>query len=184
MLKKIYFFLVLVFSLAFISACSPNDEPSPVPTVATDLPESPTEPLVESIFGPGTFSLTLPDGWDVAGPDPITSDPDRPYESFSLGVDPTSSGGPGMSHVFIANADEWTPEELAQGQCSTCPEPVFESVTIDGKSGVRAEIGGGGVPIVITWYYVEHNGKLFAFAIHDPETLEPLREVIDSIRFE
>lgn len=174
----------LLFCILILAACGSTEEASPSPPSATDIPSSPTEPIAESVFGPGTFTLALPDGWDVAGPDPITSDPDRPYESFSLGEDPNSSGGPGMSHVFIASAQEWTPEELALAQCSTCPEPVFEDVTIDGLPGVRTELGGGGVPIVITWFYVEHNGKLFAFAIHDPETLEPLREVIDSIRFE
>jgi hypothetical protein len=45
----------------------------------------------------------------------------------------------------------------------------------------RTQVGGGGVPFVITWYFVEHNGNLIALAIHDQQTLEPLDAVIQSI---
>ena len=61
--------------------------------------------------------------------------------------------------------------------CSTCPENSFEEVTVGGKPGLRTEIGGGGVPMVITWTFVENQGKLIAFAIHDPQTLAPLNAV-------
>jgi hypothetical protein len=136
------------------------------------------------MFGPGTFSLTLPAGWDVFGPESITTDPSRPYELYLLGVDPSVSGGPGTSRVIVARATEWTPEELAVSQCSTCPPGDFEAVTIAGRPALRTQIGGGGVPFVTTWYFVEHRGNLIAFAIHDPETLEPLSEVIDTIQFD
>jgi hypothetical protein len=136
------------------------------------------------LFGEGTFTLALPEGWDVAGPTVAGNDPDRPYEDWALGTDPTASGGPGTSHVAILDPAQWTAEDFALAQCSACPQNPFEDVVVGGKPARRTQVGGGGVPFTITWYFVEHNGKLIAFAIHDPETLEPLEDVIASIQFE
>jgi hypothetical protein len=77
-----------------------------------------------------------------------------------------------------------TPEDFVRSQCSTCPQNDFEAVMLDGIPALRTDIGGGGVPFAITWYFVEHEGNFIALAIHDPQTLEPLNEVIESIRFE
>jgi hypothetical protein len=160
-------------------ASSPTQVPQP-----TDLPAVSTEEPAQLVFGPGTFSLDLPVGWEIYGPLEVTNDPDRPYEVYQLGEDPSTSGGPGMSIVAIDRTDRWTPEDFVLAQCSTCPNNGFESVTIDGIPALRTEIGGGGVPIMITWYFVEHRGNFIAFTIHDPETLLPLEDVIQSIRFE
>ena len=172
-----------VIGLLILSACSLQRAETPAP-LATDAPAVPTEVEAISVFSPGTFTFSLPEGWDVAGPEIVSDESGHTYESYSLGEDPTASGGPGMSHVIIASADEWTPEKLVLMQCSTCPDNGFEQVTVGGKTGVRTQIGGGGVPMMITWTYVENNGKLIGFAIHDPQTLEPLEQVIDSIIFQ
>jgi hypothetical protein len=37
---------------------------------------------------------------------------------------------------------------------------------------------------MMTWYFVPYQDKLIGFAIHDPETLAPLEEVIQSKQFE
>jgi hypothetical protein len=174
------FFLGLIF----LVACNPGEIVSPVPPSPTDTPSSFSGDSAESVFGPGTFSLALPTGWDVIGPEVTSSDPERPYQLYLLGVDPSVSGGPGTSQVIVASAAKWTPEELAFSQCITCPQNDFITVTIAGQSALRTQIGGGDVPILITWYYVEHKGYLIAFAIHDPETLQPLSEVIETIQFD
>lgn len=175
-MKKFLVPIWLIVGLLILSGCNLN---APAPSV-----QQPTEVTAIPIFGPGTFSLDLPDSWDVAGPNIVTADDGRSYDDYAMGEDPTSSGGPGTSHVIIADAAQWTPEELVLMQCSTCPENGFEEVVVGGKSAQRTEIGGGGVPMMITWTYVENNGKLIGFAIHDPRTLEPLNGVIDSIIFE
>ena len=172
-----------MIGLFILSACG-SQAPEPVEPAPDDLPQEPTEETAIPLFGPGTLSLDLPSGWDVAGPDMVVADDGRSYESYSLGEDPTSSGGPGMSHVIIADASIWTPEELVLMQCSTCPDNGFEPVTVGGKPAVRTQIGGGGVPMMVTWTYVENNGKLIGFAIHDPQTLDPLDGVIETIIFE
>ncbi|MEJ2758140.1 MAG: hypothetical protein P8046_06605 [Anaerolineales bacterium] len=75
-------------------------------------------------------------------------------------------------------------QDLALMQCSTCPDNGFEEVTLGGQPALRTQIGGGGVPFMVTWYYVEHGENLIGIDIHDPETLEPLTSVIESIQFQ
>jgi hypothetical protein len=132
----------------------------------------------------GGFSLDLPDGWRVLDPLTANNDPNRPFALYILGIDPAPSGGPGNSQIVIADPKQWTPEQFAQAQCSTCPASPFENVTLGGEPAQRTQVGSGGVPFTITWYFVEHNGKLIALAIHDPETLKPLDDVIQSIQFQ
>jgi hypothetical protein len=177
-------------TLFLLGACNTQPDvtkdplPTDLPSVPTEEPPIPIDEPAQRVFGPGTFSLDLPEGWDIFGPIEVTNDPDRPYEAYHLGEDPTSSGGPGVSIVAIDRTAKWTPEDFVLSQCSTCPQNPFESVTLDGIPALRTEIGGGGVPIMITWYFVEHRGNFIAFALHDPETLEPLEETIETIQFE
>lgn len=184
MSHRISLSLLLILLLAGCS--SPQVSAPPVETPVSPSPELPNTPSVEeaqNIFGEGTFTIDLPDGWDISSEE-VHRDPDPPYTLYLLGEDPTTNDGPGVSRIVIANAVEWTPEEFVLSQCSTCPVNPFESTTLDGVPALRTQIGGGGVPIMVTWYFVEHNGKLIAFAIHDPQTLLPLEDVLASIRFE
>jgi hypothetical protein len=183
-MKKILLLMWLLAGLFLVSGCNLNAASLPTQTPNDPIPQEPAEIPVVPIFGPGTFSLDLPAGWDIAGPNVITADDGRTYEDFALGEDPTSSGGPGISHVIVADAAQWSPEDLVMVQCSTCPDNGFEEVIVGGKTALRTQIGGGGVPMMITWTYVENQGKLIGLAIHDPQSLEPLNEVIDSIIFE
>ncbi len=182
-MKRYILFTLIISGFIVVSSCNLPVSTSPdieAPGVAllTDTPQT-----AESIFGPGTFTLALPAGWDVIGPDLISWESGS-YDLWRLGPDPSSSGGPGTSHVIIADPGVWKPEALMLAQCSTCPPPEFEGVTIDGQPALRAQLGGGGVPLMITWHFIEHNGKLIAFTIHDPETLEPLNDVIESIKLQ
>lgn len=172
------------FTVGFLilSACGTKNAGSPESPTA--IPATPDVNTVESVFGPGTFSFAIPSGWDVLGPEKINPEPNRSYDLYLLGENPSTEEGPGTSRVIIANADEWSPEELAVLQCNTCPQNAFDSVTLSGKSALRTQIGGGGVPFMITWYFVENQGNLIAFALHDPITLLTLDDVIESIIFE
>jgi hypothetical protein len=181
-MKMIHSPALITLPLVFLAACSSPLIATPT-SLLPDQPAAPTDQPAQSVFGEGTFTIDLPEGWDIASEE-ISSDANGTYVLYLLGEDPAVNHGPGTSRVVIANADEWTPEEFALSQCSTCPENPFESTTLDGKPALRTEIGGGGVPFRITWYFVQHNGKLIAFAIHDPETLLPLDKVIASIQFE
>ncbi len=181
-MKISYRHVLPVFLIGLLAGCASPQINSPQVSLPDLAATTRVEPA-QSVFGQGTFTIDLPEGWDVASEE-ITSDPDRPYLLFLLGENPTTADGPGTSRVVIANADEWTPEDFVLLQCSTCPVNPFEEITLGGIPATRTEIGGGGVPFMITWYFVEHRGKLLAFAIHDPQTLQPLDEVLASIQFE
>jgi hypothetical protein len=181
-MKRITGWIVFLVGLLVLVACS-SQQASPPVTSQPALPATPTVETAQSIFGPGTFSISLPEGWDVASSE-INTDPTRPYTLFLLGDNPTGNDGPGISQVVVAEAGLWTPEDFVLSRCSTCPQNPFEQVTLGGKDALRTEIGGGGVPFFITWYFIENKGNFIALAIHDPQTLQPLEEVLSSIQFE
>lgn len=182
MIKKAYFYLGIVMILILVNACSL------LSGVGRRVPAggkvTPTPGPAENIFASGMFTLELPAGWDVFGPLTVGGDANRPYELYRLGQNPTTDDGPGPSRIVIADPALWTPEEFVLAQCSTCPQHPFEQVELGGKEALRTQVGGGGVPFMVSWYFVEHRDKLVAFAIHDPQTLQPLEDVIGSIRFE
>ena len=133
----------------------------------------------------GKFSLELPKGWQVFGPERADNDVNRPLNMYVFGTDAATHGEPYASRVIIADASQWTVEEFAVAQCGTlCPKHPFEDETIGGKPAKKTIIGGAHVPWLVTWHFVTHNNKLLAFSIHDYKTLEPLDNVIQSIRFE
>jgi hypothetical protein len=150
----------------------------------TPLPPTATADPNRYVVAEAGMSLRLPEGWSVLGPQPNTTDPSRPYNLYLLGPDPGASGGPGTSTIAVLDAAQWTAEDFVQAQCSTCPAHPFEDTTVGGQPARRTQVGGGGVPFTVTWTFVEHEGKLIALAIHDPETLEPLEDVLQSIQFE
>ncbi|MEJ2758139.1 MAG: hypothetical protein P8046_06600 [Anaerolineales bacterium] len=85
-MKKMILITSILAILGLIAACSlspvitnsSTDQPSDnmEPEVSVEQPddqatEPPAELPAESVFGPDTFSLDLPAGWDVAGPLPV-----------------------------------------------------------------------------------------------------------------
>lgn len=183
--------IVRILPLLFVSllalACQVLGQatPTPTPTVPatpTDVPATPDP--ARYVNEQGGFSLILPQGWTAIGPQPVGNDPARPYDLYILGQDPAPSGGPGSSQIAILDAAQWTAEDFVLSQCSTCPAGTFEDVTLGGVPARRTQVGGGGVPFMVTWHFVEHDGKLIALAIHDPESLEPLDEVLQSFQID
>ncbi|MGW8226778.1 MAG: hypothetical protein ACWGOY_13640 [Anaerolineales bacterium] len=181
-MKAIHLSPLYLASLLLLAACGSSQYGPPGPTQSGST-AIPSMESAQSVFGPGTFSIDLPQGWDIASVE-INTDPNRPYTLYLLGVNPTSNDSPGISRVAIADAEQWTPEDFVLAQCSTCPQNAFESVTLGGRPALRTEVGGGGVPIVTTWYFVENKGNFIALAIHDPESLLPLEDVLASIKFD
>jgi hypothetical protein len=189
-----YTMILLVALLFTLSACTSSpanptatETSSPMLTTSPEMPSPGVTPAVDpdrQQIEEAKLSIKLPQGWNILGPLEVSSEGMPSYEIYILGVEPTASGGPGFSKIAIADPAQWTPEQFVLSQCSTCTNQPFEDVTLGGKSARRTQIGGGGVPIMVTWCFVENNGKLVALAIHDPETLEPLVDVLESIEFE
>jgi hypothetical protein len=179
--------LIVLFACSLLPAAATPVPPTETPASPTAPPTNTTSTVVNSaqiVFAGGTISLDLPSGWGFSDLVRISYPSGQSFEIYLLGETPLGDDGPGISRVAILDPAQWTPEDFALAQCSACPQNPFEDVVVGGQPARRTQVGGGGVPFSITWYFVEHNGKLIAFAIHDPETLLPLEDVIASIRFE
>ncbi len=188
---KRFFFLNLL--IVILAACLPTSNPptatsTALPTLAaTAVPATPiptTVPDTRYTNAEGQFSLQLPDGWQVLEPQIVLNDGERPYTLYILGENPAPSGGPGSSKIAIADAQLWTIEAFVQSQCNVCPAHPIEQVTLNGLPAQQTKIGGGDVPITVTWHFITHNGNLIALAIHNAETLEPFTDVLQSIQLD
>jgi hypothetical protein len=186
-MAAIVWMIGLTLSACAGAAASPSSTPLAVstnePPAATEgpAPQIPTASEGNLYTNEqGGFSLTLPDGWSAAGPFEVQAD-GLSYQSYALGLDPAAEGGPGMSRIVIGDASSLTLEAFVQQQCQTCPENPVEDVKLDGRPAQRVLIGGGGVPFTVEWTFVRLDGQMVGFSIHDPETLEPLPDVLGSV---
>lgn len=178
-------FMFSALGLLLLSACS--QQMTPTQPQVSETPVEVATSTEDSIEGRyynelGQFSLLLPEGWDVFGPLDASSGNGVTFKLYNLGPEPDVSGGPGISSIIIADSDAFTIEDFAQGQCSTCPPTPIQDIQIAGVNARRTVIGGGGVPLEITWTFFDHNGKRIGLKIHDPDTLEPLTEVLESLK--
>jgi hypothetical protein len=126
----------------------------------------------------GGFALRLPQGWTAS----------RSRQAlfgsvYLLGPAPLVEGDLGNSFIIIADLEEVTLEQAIDRLCGSCAQaPETQQVLINGWVATRASIGSEGWP-TLEWTFVEHDGKLIALAIHDPVTLKPLQEVVDTLMF-
>jgi hypothetical protein len=168
-----------------IGACSAPGTPP-----ATAAPTDPAEPsaTVSSearyVNEEGGFSLVLPEGWSAAGPLPVAIDGGGSYNLYTLGPEPSADAGPGMSRIFVAEAEGLTLEQFVAQQCSTCPEHPVEQITLGSAPARMTRIGGGPVPFEVEWFFVDNSGRLIGLSIIDPETMETLDAVMQSYRVE
>jgi len=165
---------------ALIGACSAGATP---PAAAT-APPPPILAETRYVNAEGRFRLALPEGWSAAGPFAIPVDGGGTYNLYTLGLEPSAEGGPGTSRVIVAEAAGLTPEQFVTLQCSICPPHPVEAVTLGSVSAQATRIGGGSVPFEVEWYFVEHAGKVIGLSIIDPETMETLIPVVQSLRLE
>jgi len=165
---------------ALIGACSAGATP---PAAAT-APPPPILAETRYVNAEGRFRLALPEGWSAAGPFAIPVDGGGTYNLYTLGLEPSAEGGPGISRVIVADAADLTVDQFLTLQCSIRPQHPVEAVTPGSVSAQATRIGGGSVPFEVEWYFVEHAGKLIGLSIIDPETMETLIPVVQSLRLE
>jgi hypothetical protein len=188
MMKPIVSRFTAIAVALILSACTAGAEPvisTSTPEPAPSLPASPTaasgaDRYVNLDAG---ISLVLPEGWSAAGPYPASAG-DSSYNLYLLGPDPSPNAGPGASRLIAAADDTLTLTGLLESQCSTCPSAEVTPATLNGISVQRAVIGGGGVPFEVEWVTLDHNGRLVGLSIHDPQTLETLNNVLETLRLE
>lgn len=129
----------------------------------------------------GGFSLMLPRDWTVS------ESQETPLGTqYLLGPAPLVQAGSANSTIIVADAAQTSPAQLGeQLLCGGgCEPPVMNQVVLrNGLSAQYALIGGEGAPQQ-PWYFVEHNGKLIAFSIHDPNQPEvSLDAIVHTLTF-
>jgi len=123
----------------------------------------------------GGFSLVLPPNWVVQGP--ISTSLGSHY---LLGPPTLEQAGPSNSSILVANAGQFSPEEVAAQLCGGCTSlPALQDAVVNGVEAKLATIGGEGAP-ALEWVFVQNEGKLICLSIHDPETLQSLDGVVQS----
>lgn len=153
----------------------------PVPT-APDLASPSTEEVTERYVNhEAKLSLALPQGWDSAGPFPVAVGSST-YNLYLLGPDPSTKAGPGASRLIVAADEALTVEAFLESQCFTCPPAELTTSNLNGIKVQRATLGSGGVPFVIEWIFLERDGRLTGLSIHDPDTLETLETVLETLQ--
>ena len=173
-------FLLISFMLVLVlDACTAEPTPTSESKPRSSVPAGSNYHSAE-----GGFYLTLPDGWHEFGPVLNQINPDKPYLVFYFSPNPIiPDGGINFSQIILADKDQWTPETLVKAQCLSCPTHPFEDVTLGNKPAQRTQIGGGDLPFLVTWYFFEHNRNLVGMTFLDPDTMDPLVDVVESIYF-
>jgi len=153
----------------------------PVPT-ASALASPTAEGMAERYINhEAKLSLALPQGWDSAGPFPVAVGSSA-YNLYLLGPDPSPNAGPGASRLIVAADEALTVEAFLESQCSTCPPAELTTSNLNGMKVQRSTLGGGGVPFVVEWIFLERDGVLTGLSIHDPDTLETLETVLETLQ--
>jgi hypothetical protein len=180
---------VTALALALLlGACAAGAEPiiaTDTPEPASSLPASPTSPAeADRYVNPDAgISLILPAGWSTSGPYPVSVG-ETSYNLYLLGLDPSPNSGPGASRLIAAVDEQLSLSAFLESQCSTCPPAEVTAATLNGVPVQRAVIGGGGVPFEVEWVFLDHDGRLVGLSIHDPQTLETLTSVLETLRLE
>jgi len=154
------------------------ESPAPLPTSPT--PGAGSDRYVNLEAG---LSLALPAGWSTSGPYPVPVG-ETSYDLYLLGLDPSPNAGPGASRLIVAADDRLSIEEFTLSQCTECPSSEWVETALNGIPVLRAVIGGGGVPFEVEWIFIDHGGRLIGLSIHDPQTMETLYDVLDTLSLE
>ena len=185
--KGLAWALVIVLIALAALACNLGETTArPTETVSpATMPDSPPADEGRYANTEGGFSLVLPEGWSVLGPLAVTvPETGAGYSLYVLGAAPTESAGPGASMIVIADAAQLTIQEFSASQCYTCPQNHSEEAMLGTVPAERLRVGGGTVPFDESWFFVEHHGRRIGLAVHDPDTPEPLNEVLAALRLE
>jgi predicted small lipoprotein YifL len=185
-------FLLIGALLAVVLAACGTGGPTPFPTevtaprplatatetaAATETPTLvPTQTYENEI---ARFTLELPGDWIIE---------ERGITSlgryYLLGPQPLGPG-PASSVLFIAESRELEPEEAAaQLQCgaNSCEDEIsFEEIEVGQLPALVAEITGEDT--ALEWIFLEHEGQLIYFTIHDPDTWKTRQDIVSSFAF-
>ena len=176
-----------LFVLVLTACNAPNPAPVDAPPTANVIVTATATVLAQ---GPDRYhnpeagiSLVLPYGWRTAGPTSIALG-ESTYNLYTMGLDPESSGGPGLSQLIVAQEEEITIDAFLQAQSAACDPHPLQVSTLNGIEVQRTLVGGGGVPFEVEWVFLPHNGLLIGLSLRNPETMATLENVLETLQLE
>ena len=184
--KRLWLLATLLALSLWVVACG-QATPTPFPTVTRETAEATTaprptetrEPDWQTFHSPqGQFSIELPGDWRIE---------ERGQTAlglqYALGPEPLGPG-PATSMLFVADADEVTAQDAAEGlACAEeCDEEiVLEETTVGDAPAQRAVLG---TDPPLEWYFVSDGEHLVHFSIHDPHTFVTREDIVTTFAFD
>lgn len=179
--SRLTLFLFIFIGLLGLTGCgktflpTPTPAPLPVPATFTPSPTATPETMVEQEIAAADLILSLPDTW-IIGEGLVT-----PLGLvYYLGPEPLGSG-PSSSTLVVADGEQYEVAELAAALlCGSPCELDLTQADIAGQSGQKVSFTAPNTP-TLEWFFLEHNGQLLAFTLHDPLTLITHPQIIASL---
>jgi hypothetical protein len=159
---------------AEVETAEATDTLPPIPTFTPSATPVPMQEFTDAAAG---ITLQLPADWQVSQPSQIALG-----TLYNLGPEPVGPG-PYSSTFILIDTAMWDVEEAALelecgGDCQL-PTPL-EPAIVAGMPAQRTVIGSQG-DSPLEWFFVSHAGRLVAFSLHHPETLQTLQPVVQSL---
>ena len=168
--KHLAFFSLVLFALT-LSGCSRT------PTDVNPPTAEPTPEPVRYSNEDGGFSLVLPTGWDV---DERSVAPMGTEIRFG-DEETNDSDLPGV--LYYAPSATLDRDAILALLCEECDElPAATELVLNNRPAWNVVIEANGAP-ARAWTIVDNGDALVTFSFVDPATMEPLTEVISSLRF-
>jgi hypothetical protein len=153
-------------------------EPTEAATATTEVTATPEETGstggLSEVFEneEGGFSLLLPNGW-TAGETEETDYGTR----VTIGPEDGAASGT----IVMADASEWTVEELAaELQCADCDPPEFEEVTLLNNITAQHTVLQEEDAEPAEWFFIEQDGKLIGLSFVNTTTFESLDAIVNT----
>ncbi len=168
--KHLAFFSLVLFALT-LSGCSRT------PTDVNPPTAEPTPEPVRYSNEAGGFSLVLPAGWDV---DERSVAPMGTEIRFG-DEETNDSDLPGV--LYYAPSATLDRDAVLAQLCEECDElPAATELVLNNRPAWNVVIEANGAP-ARPWTIVDNGDALVTFSFVDPTTMEPLTEIITSLRF-
>lgn len=164
---------------------SPTAAPPPVSSSPMSQSFAPSQTIIGHLSGDnvydnaeGGFSIRLPEGWVVEGPQQMALG-----SVYWLGPKPLATAEPATSIIIVGDANKVSMQDAVRHSCGGgCAKVSLEATTINGVPAQHLKVGDQNTPLT-EWYWLRHGNHIIYLSIHDPHSLQSRDDVIQTLRF-
>jgi hypothetical protein len=164
--KRSIVFLLLLWGLLLVACARQPPAPTPAPPLEANY--------IHEDYG---FAVNLPEGWQASSESSWREGVHQVLFSARPG-----QSGPANSVVMVVDDPDLSANEFLTILNGGVMPATLANTTLAGLPARRGTVGGNGSP-PLQFVLVEREGKLYYVDFHDPESLEPLEDVIASFQF-